>query len=234
MNDPFGEAIKEYYEKGKAPDIRVDSNYTEDECIPVKYLFRDEKEMPVLEKEALRKCKGKILDIGAAAGCHSLVLQKKGYNVTALEQSVLASEVMKKRGIIKVIESDIYEYKDKQFNTLLMLMNGTGIAGTLEGLKKLLIHLKGLMHEGGQILIDSSDIKYLFEEEDGSMWVDLSNNNYYGEIDYSVSYKKSQASFKWLFVDFENLSKICKEVGFTCQLVSQGEHYDYLAQLKLN
>lgn len=232
MNDPFGEAIKEYFEKGKAPDIRVDSNYTEDESIPIKYFFREEKEMPAIEKAAFQKCKGKILDVGAAAGCHSLVLQKKGYNITALERSELAANVMKERGIIKVVQADIYEYKEKQFNTILLLMNGTGIGGTLEGLKKLLTHLKSLLLEGGQILIDSSDIKYLFEEEDGSMWVDLANEKYYGEMDYEVTFRKTQSKFNWLFVDFETLKKVSKEVGLICNLISKGEHYDYLAQLK--
>lgn len=233
MNDPFGQAIQEYFTKGKAPDIQVNSNYTEDEAIPVSYLFRNEKQMPELEKIAFKKCKGKILDVGAAAGCHSLILQKKGFNVTALEKSDLAVEVMKKRGIVKVINADIFEYHEKQFNTILLLMNGAGIGGNIEGLNKLLAHLKTLLLDDGQIIIDSSDIKYLFEEEDGSMWVDLANNKYYGEMEYEASFKKFSDKFDWLFIDFENLTKVAQKVGLTCNLLAKGEHYDYLAQLKL-
>lgn len=233
MNDPFGQAVQEFLVKGKAPDIQVSSNYTEDETIPVSYLFRTEKEMPEPEKEALKKCKGRILDIGAAAGCHSILLQKKGYNVTALEKSELAAEVMKKQGIVKVINSDIFEYSDNQYNTILLLMNGAGIGGTISGLEKLISHLKTLLSDGGQILIDSTDIKYLFEEEDGSRWVDLTNEKYYGEMEYEVSFKKWTSKFNWLFIDFESLTKIANKVGFSCTQIAKGKHHDYLAQLKI-
>lgn len=232
MNDPFGQAILEYNTKGKAPDIQVNSNYTEDESISVSYLFRDEKQMPEIEKVAFKKCKGRILDVGAAAGCHSLILQKKGFNVTALEKSELSAEVMKKKGIIKVITSDIFDYNEKQFNTILLLMNGAGIGGTMQGLEKLLIHLKTLLLEDGQILIDSSDIKYLFKEEDGSEWIDLANDKYYGEMEYEVSYKKWNDKFNWLFIDSENLTKVANLAGLSCNIIAKGEHYDYLAQLK--
>lgn len=232
MNDPFGEAIRDYVEKEKAPDLKVNSNYTEDESIPISYLFRTEKGMPNLEREALKLCKGKILDIGAAAGCHTLLLQKKGFNVTALEISELAVEAMKKRGIQKVIHGDILSFSTKKYDTLLLLMNGTGIGGTIEGLKKLLLHLKSLLNEKGQILIDSSDIKYLFEEEDGSMWVDMANPKYYGEMEYEISYKKSMSKFNWLFVDFETLKKSCINLGLSCELVTEGDHYEYLARIK--
>lgn len=234
MSDPFGQAIQDFFNKGKAADIQVNSNYTEDEYIPVAYFFRNEENMPDLEKTAFKYCKGKIMDIGAAAGCHSLQLQKKGYNVTALEQSKLSVDVMKKRGIVKVIHNDIFEYSDKQYDTLLLLMNGAGIGGTIEGLKTLLIHLKSLLLDGGQILIDSSDIRYLFEEEDGSLWVDLGNSNYYGQMEYDVKYKKSSTKFKWLFVDFKKLTEVANSCGLQCKLLAKGEHHDYLAQLKID
>lgn len=233
MNDPFGEAIQDYFEKGKAPDLAVNSNYTVDETIPVSWFFRTEKEMPAPEVHALKLCRGKVLDIGAAAGCHSIVLQKKGYNVTALEKSPICAEVMKKRGIQKVICADILDYSEKQFDTILLLMNGTGIGETISGLKILLIHLKSLLSGKGQILIDSSDIKYLFEEDDGSKWIDLANPNYYGEMTYEVIYKKSSSKFKWLFLDFENLKKMTEKAGFTCNLVENGKNHDYLAQLRI-
>ena len=232
MNDPFGEAIYDYFEKGKAPNITVNTNYTEDEQIPVSYLFRTEKEMPALEVTALKLCRGKVLDIGAAAGCHSIVLQQKGYNITALEISEKAVEVLKKRGIQKVIREDIYTYSAKKYDTILLLMNGTGIGGTIEGLKELLQHLKSLLNIKGQILIDSSDIKYLFEEDDGSMWVDLNNTKYYGEMEYEISYKKSITKFNWLFIDFNLLKNIANKIGLKCTQISKGDNFDYLAQLK--
>lgn len=233
MNDPFGEAIRDYFEKGKAPALTVNSNYTEGEKIAVSHFFRTENEMPLIEITALKNCRGKILDVGAAAGCHAIVLQKKGFHVTALEKSPLAVEIMKKRGIQKVVCSDIHSYTESKFDTILLLMNGAGIGETLNGLEKLLVHLKSLLNEKGQILIDSTDIKYLFEEEDGSVWIDLTNDAYYGEMEYEVSYKKSVSKFKWLFVDFETLKKVAKKTDLECNLIEKGDNHDFLAQLKL-
>lgn len=233
MNDPFGEAIQDYFEKGKAPNLIVNSNYTEDEKITTSWFFRTEKEMPSIERTALKNCKGKILDIGAAAGCHAIILQEKGMEVTALEKSKKACDVLRKRNIQNVVCADVFNYSDNSFDTILLLMNGAGIGETLAGLKKLLIHLKKLLAENGQILIDSSDIKYLFEEEDGSLWIDLANESYYGEMEYEVKYKKSVSKFDWLFVDFQNLKKIAGKVGFDCNLIEQGKHHDYLAELKM-
>ena len=188
--------------------------------------------MPLIEQTALKKCNGKILDIGAAAGCHSIILQKKGFNVTAIEKSGKAVEVLKKRGIQKVICSDIYQLSECQFDTILLLMNGAGIGETIAGLEKLLVHVKTLLTEKGQILIDSTDIKYLFEEEDGSVWINLANDAYYGEMEYEVKYKKSVTKFKWLFIDFDKLKKVAKKAGLNCVLIESGENHDYLAQLK--
>ncbi len=233
MNDPFGEAIHDYFETGKAPDLIVNSNYTEDEKIAASYFFRTEKEMPTIERTALKNCQGKVLDIGAAAGCHALLLQEKGFEVTALEKSEKACEVLRKRNIKKVVCADIYNYSESRFDTILLLMNGAGIGETLSGLEKLLRHLKNLLTQNGQILIDSTDIKYLFEEEDGSFWMDLANDTYYGEMEYEVKYKKSSSEFMWLFVDFQQLKKIAEKVGFECNLIQKGKHNDFLAQLKL-
>jgi SAM-dependent methyltransferase len=190
--------------------------------------------MPELEKAAITFCRGKVLDVGAAAGCHALVLQEKGLEVTALEKSKLASDVMKQRGVKKVICTDVFHFFEKGFDTILLLMNGTGIGGTLEGLKKLLLHLKNLLNPNGKILIDSSDISYLFEEDDGSVWVDLTNEDYFGEMQYELKYKNESSRFNWLFADFKTLTKICKENGLTCKKIMEGEHYEYLAQLAVS
>jgi precorrin-6B methylase 2 len=231
MNDPFGEAIKDYFEKGKAPIIKVNSNYTEDEEIQPSYFFRTEKEMPAIEQKALKLCKGSVLDVGAAAGCHSLFLQKKGFNITAIEKSELASEILTKRGIQRVVNKDIYDFNACCFDTILLLMNGAGIGETLKGLEKLLQHLKTLLSPSGQILIDSTDISYLFEEADGSVWMDMANPEYYGEMTYNVEYKKTIAEFKWLFVDDDRLKKASENTGLNFSLISKGKHFDYLARL---
>ena len=233
MNDPIGRAITDFYENGEAPDIKIQTNYTEGELLSPAYFFRTESEMPKIDNAALKLCHGKVLDVGAAAGCHALVLQEKGLEVTALEKSELAAAVIKKRGVKKVVCSDVFHFRKKGFDTILLLMNGTGIGGTLEGLKKLLLHLKNLLNPNGQILIDSSDISYLFEEEDGSVWIDLANDAYFGEMEYELKYKNDSVKFNWLFTDFEMLAEICTKLGLTSKKILEGDNFDYLAQLKI-
>ncbi len=230
--DPIGQAIHNYYFDNDIEFLDVDSNYTENEEIDPARFFREFSEMPELEKTALDLCQGRVLDVGAGAGSHALELQARGFNVTALDKSELAVGVMLQRGVSKVILEDIYRFKSDRFDSILLLMNGAGIAGTTEGLKKLLKHLRSLMAPEGQILLDSTDISYLFEEEDGSVWVDLASGDYYGEMTYTVTYKKNiTATFPWLFVDFETLTNIAAECGLSCELAVEGADNDFLARL---
>lgn len=230
--DPMGRAILEYQTTGQASRLRVLSSLFEEDEIPVEHLFRSEADMPELEKTALSVVKGRILDIGAGAGCHSLVLQEKGFAVTSVDISPLSCEAMKARGLKDVRCLDILnEPLAEKFDTILMLMNGTGIAGTADGLAPMLQKVASFLADGGAILIDSSDLLYLYEDEDGAVDIDLAGS-YYGEIDYQMVYKRTKGEpFNWLYADFSLLSSAAEEVGLRCELVADGEHYDYLARL---
>ena len=232
--DAIGHAMLDYHNGVRDEQLIVKSDISEEDEIPIEYLFRSYKELPELEKKALELCKGKVLDVGAASGVHSLILQEKGFDVTSIDLSKGAVEVMKLRGINKPKLQNFYSIDNEKYDTLLMLMNGSGLAGTIEGLIKLLNKSKELLNKGGQLLLDSSDIKYMFEEEDGSMWIDL-NAAYYGEVKYQMQYKNIVSDeFDWLFVDFGKLKDVANLVGFKCELVLDGEHHDYLAKLTVN
>lgn len=230
--DPIGSAISNYYFKKDNTPIKVVSTAVEDEELPPDYFFRTYSEMPLLERIALKKCTGKVLDIGAGAGCHSIHLQNKNINVTALEVSKQCCEVMEKQGIVQVVNSDILSYTKANFDTILLLMNGIGIAQTIEGLEKLLFHLKQLLAKGGKILLDSSDLIYLFEEEDGTFLLDINADTYYGEIEYLLTYKNIVGRpFSWLFADHVILTDTAEKVGLKVKILEYGPHYDYLAEL---
>lgn len=231
-NDPMGAAIRDFYETGKAARLRVFATGFDEDELPVATLFRKEDDMPMLEKQALSLCKGHVLDVGAGAGCHSLALQAKGMQVTAIDISPNSVEVMRQRGVKVALESDLYdECFMGQYDTVLMLMNGSGIIGRLEGISKFFHRMKQLLAPEGFILMDSSDLRYIFENEDGSLDIDL-NDGYYGEMNYRMQYKGIKGEpFDWLYVDFSTLSYYAEQNGFVAELVAEGEHYDYLVRL---
>lgn len=229
--DPMGAAIYDFHKNGTADVLRVFSSQFEEDEIPVADLFREYDDMPELERIALDEASGEILDVGAGSGCHSVALMKMGKSAVAIDISPLSVEVMKERGV-DALQVNLYDESfDRKFDTVLMLMNGTGIIGNLDNMPVFFERMKQLLKPGGSILIDSSDLRYLFEEEDGSLMIDLADD-YYGQLDYQMQYKDvSGEPFDWLYVDFDTLAFYAEEFGFDAELLAEGEHYDYLAKL---
>lgn len=233
--DVFGEAISAYFHKKDETDIIVHSPDFDDDVIPVPFLFRSYKEMPVLEKEALKNCKGKVLDVGCGAGSHAMYLQQvKNLEVTAIDTSPGAIEICKARGIKDARILNFFLLKEEKFDTLLFLMNGSGIIGKLSRLDDFFQHSRDLLNPEGKILLDSSDLSYLFDEdEDGGIWIDA-GAPYYGEMEFSLSYKgKRSKPFPWLYLDYNTLELAANMNNFECKLRKKGPHYDYLAELSV-
>lgn len=232
MKDLFGNALLDYQNGNYSEDIITSTNISDEDVLPLPYLFREYKDMPKIEQKALKLCKGDILDVGCGSGSHSLYLQSKGYKVKAIDVSKGAIEVSKLRGVLHAEVLNILD-ETETFDTILLLMNGTGIFQELTQVSKYLSQLKTLLNPGGQILIDSSDIKYMYEDEDGGFWMDM-NAGYYGELDYFLSYKgEKESPMKWLYLDFETLKLACETVGLTCEMSMEGEHFDYLARITI-
>ncbi len=232
MKDLFGQALLDYQNGNYTEDIVTSTSISDEDILPLSYLFRSFKNMPNLEQKALKLAKGSVLDVGCGTGSHSLFLQKKGLKVKAIDISKGAIGVAKQRGIVHAEEKHILD-ETESFDTILLLMNGTGIFQELSLVSKYLSHLKNLLKPNGQILIDSSDIKYMYEDEDGGYWMDA-NSGYYGELDYFVSYKgEKEVPMKWLYLDFNTLNLASESIGLKCELVLEGEYFDYLARLTL-
>ncbi len=235
QNDVFGKAITDYYKNRHQGSIKTFSSLQETDMMPVAYLFRDFKAMPAIEKAALKACKGTVLDIGCGAGSHSLYLASKGHRVTALDVSPAAVEICRKRGVEDAVQSDLWTYKGRKFDTLLLLMNGIGLVGKLSNLDVFFKKIKELLNPGGQVLFDSSDIIYMFEETEDGGYLVPSDVAYYGEITFRIQYKELKSHpFDWLYVDFNTVKKAAQFHGFQCDLVRKGSHYDYLAKLTLS
>ena len=217
--DPMGAAITDYFHHQKAGKLRVFSSQFEEDEIPINQLFRSFDEMSEPEKTALQMASGKILDAGAGSGCHTLALQEMGKEVCAIDISPLSVKVMAERGVRDVRQINLFDVGFLEtFDTILMLMNGSGIIGKLENMPDFFLRMKQLLRPGGCILMDSSDLA----------------GDYYGEIDFRMQYKNIKGDrFDWLYVDFQTLSLYAAEYGFEAELIKEGKHYDYLACLRM-
>ncbi|HWW42877.1 class I SAM-dependent methyltransferase [Pedobacter sp.] len=227
--DIFGEALQDQFIKGTTETLWLHNSYDAPEEMPVDIFFRGPEEMPEIELKALTLCRGTVLDAGAGAGSHALWLQQQKIEVTALDISEKATTIMKQRGVKQVLQQDLFSLKGQQFDTLLLLMNGIGLTGSIAGLQDFLQWAKSLLKKDGQLLFDSSDIAYLYQD------IDFPQNKYYGEVAYQYEYKQQKGNwFNWLYVDQAMLLKLAKEAGWQCEIILEDEYDQYLAQLRLS
>ena len=233
MKDLFGKAILDFQTNNDPQDLITETSISEADDMSVAYLFRSYDQMPTMEQKALQFAKGKILDVGCGAGSHSLYLQnEKKLEVTAIDISANAIEACQLRGIRNVKVQDVMTLSDEKFDTILLLMNGAGMCGRLKNVGAFLSKLKSLLNENGQILLDSSDIIYMFDEDDdGGKWIP-SDHEYYGEVVFNIEYKgEKELPFDWMYIDYNTLQNAAVANGLQCELILEGEHFYYLARL---
>lgn len=225
MKDLHGQAILDHYKGDTDAILLLHNNYGEPEEMPVEVFFREELDFTTIEHLALIESKGKTLDIGAGAGAHALVLQSRGYDISALENSRGCVEVMKSSGVDKVLHEDYRKHIEK-YDTILILMNGLGLAGTIKQVPELLKKCYSLLNKGGQIFVDSSDISYLYE--DGLE----KPSGYYGEVKYQYEYKGEKGDwFDWVYVDQTSLTEIINTLGYQIEIMMTDENDQYLARI---
>jgi len=232
--DILGQALLAYHHGDAKAALTVHCNVADDEPLPAAYFFRTLLQMPELERSALGESRGRVLDLGAGAGCHTLELQSRGFDVKAVDVSAGAAQVMAERGVRTVARHDLFAplpANERPYDTILLLMNGLGLTGTLAGLDKFLAHARTLLAPGGQILGTSSDVRYLYEDEDGALLLNL-NGPYYGEVEYTLSHQgQTGAPFPWLFVDAALLNDAAETAGYAAEFLSEDENEQYLVRL---
>lgn len=230
--DVFGEALKDQFIKPPAETLWVHNSYDEPEEMPVDIYFRNEKEMPELELKALELCKGKVLDVGAGVGSHALVLQKRGLNITGMDISAAAVGIMKQRGLKQALEGNILNYQipegQEKYDTLLFMMNGIGLTGSISGLKAFFERVKTLIKPDGQLIFDSSDLSYLYLE------IPFPESGYFGEVSFRYEYKSKKGNwFKWIYVDQKTLIDLATQTGWYTEVIFEDGSDQYLARLSL-
>jgi SAM-dependent methyltransferase len=228
--DPIGAAIFDYYHSGKDAKIQVFINGKRDEDMLSSLFFRNYQQMKGYERLALRYAKGSVLDVGAGAGCHSLILQKRKLDVTAIERSSLACEVLRQRGVKRILNEDIFDLRGIPYNTILLLMNGLGLMGSEEETLKLLKHLKRLLAPKGYIIGDSTDILYNTMNAEQAF---NSKADYYGKVEFKLKYKGIQADpFDWIYIDPVLLTELADKAGLHCDIIHRDSNFHYLAKLR--
>ena len=225
--NPLGEALLDYHNGKKKTTLKLHYADGDHVDLPVEIFFREWEEMPDLEKYALAQCKGKILDIGSGSGCHALVLQEGGFNVTALDIAEGAVTVMREKGLLNVFCGDVFSFSPKtKFDTLLLMMNGIGFVKTLDGLDDFFKIARKLLKSGGKMLLDSSDLRNQGIDE-------LKGENYFGETTLQLEYKGVKTEIlEWLYIDRETLAERAEKAGWKTEILFEGDESRFLACLK--
>ncbi len=230
--NPHGQSLLDYQHGDTAAIITVHSEGAQPTDVPVSLFFRLPDMFP-LERTALELCRGRVLDIGAGAGCHSLALQARGLAVVALDFLAECVAVMRARGVLDAQQADIYTFAAEPFDTLFSMMNGLALVQDLPGLQPFLNNLRRLLSPGGQFLVDSVDLRRTGRAQSAAtVAARQRDGRYFGESDLQLEYKGRRGTpFSQLYVDAETLTKQARQAGWTCELVEQETTGRYLARL---
>jgi len=217
---PQGAAAQDHLGGRRPAVVRVHSDGGKPEDVDAAVFFREPAEMGSWELRALQLCQGRVLDVGAGAGCHALALQERGLEVVAVETCDAFVEVMRARGVMDARCAALAEVEDGPFDRLLLLMHGLGIAGNPDGLRWLLADAHRLVAREGCVLLDSRDPGEACDEP--GFGVAVMRFEYSGVMG---------PTFPWLFAGVEALERLAAEVGWETNVVLREPDGRYLASL---
>lgn len=232
--DPHGHALNDYFNGNTAATIAVygDNGELLHPEVPLALFFRTPEEFPPLERKAVELCRGRVLEFGAGTGCHSLAIQERGLDVCAIDFLPACVEIARHRGVRDTRLADIRDFDDGPFDTLLSLMNGLAIVPNLGDLEPFLEQLRRLVNPGGQLLIDSSDLRKTgrYESKPES---ETDTVCFHAEVKRQLEYKGRRGlEFSQLYVNPETLFAHAVRAGWTGRLIDQDETGRFLAQLE--
>jgi SAM-dependent methyltransferase len=229
-------AAMEAYHRGKQDALLVVYDDFERDEVPVSYFFRDPADFPPYEQLALDHCRGRVLDVGAGSGCHSLALQGRGLEVTAIEILPSMVRILRERGVRDARVATWMDVEAEPFDTVLMMMNGLGLTETLQGLRRFFSEARRLVRHGGQVLADSTDVRAKLDPEAGRTGaLERADGRYVGELHFQIEYEGRKGEpFPQLYVDANTLIRYARDQEWECEIVGDPDEYGhYLARLTL-
>ena len=236
MVDPWKPhaAAMQAYHCGKHDAVLVVYDDFERDEVPVSYFFRGPDQFPPLERLALELCRGRVLDVGAGSGCHSLALQERGLEVTAIEILPSMVRILRERGVRDARAATWMDLEAEPFDTVLMMMNGLGLTETLAGLRRFFSEARRLVRRGGQVLADSTDVRARLDVEAGRTGaLERADGRYVGELHFQIEYEGQKGDlFPQLYVDANTLIRYARQEEWGCEIVRDPDEYgNYLARL---
>jgi SAM-dependent methyltransferase len=231
--EPHGAALLAYWEGDPRAELILRREDGQEGRLPVSHFFRPPSAFTPLEQTALEHCRGHVLDVGAGTGLHSLVLQERGLRVTAIDVSCQAVQIMAQRGVVDVHGADLFHFTGGPFDTVLMVGHGIGMVETLVGLDRFIAHARGLLSDGGQVLLDSLDVRATDDPRNlAYQEANRRAGRYIGEIRLQFEYRGQKGPWcGWLHVDAATLKEHAEKAGWTSEVIRAEDSGDYLARL---
>jgi SAM-dependent methyltransferase len=231
--EPYGAALLAYFEGDTGAELILGRDDGHEGRLPVSHFFRGPSEFTAIENTAIKRCAGHVLDVGAGTGLHSLALQEKGLRVTAIDVCSQAVEIMAQRGVVDAHVLDLFDCEEGPFDTVLMMGHGVGMVETLAGLDRFLAHVCKLLAEGGQVLLDSLDVRVSTDPKNLAYHeANRRAGRYIGEIGLQCEHQgRRGALYHWLHVDPDTLAEHAARAGWKCKVPVAEESGDYLARL---
>jgi len=214
-NTLIAQAINDHLLNLEEKQIQVWLNQKKEEDYMASYFLRSREDMPKHEVLALSLAVGEILDIGAGAGAHTVELCNANKNVTALELNHDLAEIIKNRCDAKVLAEDIFKWKAKvKYDTILLLMNGLGIAQTKEKVPELLEKVKHLLAIHGKAYVELTDYNFSTEYDH-----EITAEN---EVTFRLKYgSRFSEEMSWIYPSLTEVENHCHALSLRIKILYQ-------------
>lgn len=198
--------------------IHRDDGFAYPPVIAARWFY--ENGFPILDTKALDLCRGRVLNVGAASGAHSIFLESKGLEVVSIDASPCAIEVMRRKGVRQPRLGDIHNLAADPFDTILLLC-GIGVVGTLEGLTRFFAVAREHLKNDGVIITDCTHPRAdTLEASQKYCDYQVAQGRYEGERTIRFEYGGSFGPwFNWLAIAPEVLGDCARTANFSFEVI---------------